>query len=67
MTVPKYRKRMPLCEAKQAISPLLIQTPDGLKRADPSDWVVTEPDGTQYVFKDDLFKVIWERVESEDQ
>lgn len=63
MTVPKYRKRMPLCEAKQAISPLLIQTPEGLKRADPSDWVVTEPDGTQYVFPADLFNVVFEKVD----
>ena len=61
----KYRKRMPLCECTQVDSPRLITTPDGLKRADPTDWVVTEPDGMQYVYKADMFDVAFERVEDD--
>lgn len=43
--------------------PLLIQTKEGIMRADPGDWIIRGVQGELYPCKPDIFEATYEAVE----
>lgn len=58
----KYRKKPIVIEAYQTSQYLLIETLEGVMRADPGDWIITGVKGEKYPCKPDIFAATYEEV-----
>jgi hypothetical protein len=61
----RFRKRPVVVEAFRTEEWLEINTPEGVMRANPGDWVVTGTAGETYPVKPEIFATIYEPVEDD--
>lgn len=59
----KYRKKPIIVEAYQTDKELEIETPEGVMKASPGDYIITGVHGEKYPCKPDIFKETYEKVE----
>lgn len=57
-----YRKKPVVIEAYQTEQAMLIETLEGIMRAEPGDWIITGVKGERYPCKDDIFRATHEPV-----
>ena len=62
-SVAKYRKKPVVIEAHQTHAPLVIETLEGVMRADPGDWIITGVKGEKYPCKPDIFEATYDKVD----
>ena len=58
-----YRKKPIIVEAYQTDKELEIETPEGVMKASPGDYIITGVHGEKYPCKPDIFKETYEKVE----
>jgi hypothetical protein len=58
-----YRRKPFSVEAVQVVVEKHVTTPDGIVKAKPGDWVVTEDNGNVNVCEDWVFRLKFEKAE----
>ena len=58
-----YVKRRMIVEASRLDNPLIIDLPErGGLRGNPGDWLITAPDGDQWIVADEIFAETYELI-----
>jgi hypothetical protein len=65
--MPRFRKRPVVVEAVLLTRSVLIETPEGVMRGEPGDWLITGVNGEQYPCKADVFRKTYEPADEEAQ
>lgn len=67
MTTPyagRYYRKIPvLVQAEQVTHPRLVKTTNGVVKAHPGDWLVTDVNGLQWPVPDRIFRKAYEECE----
>ena len=59
----KYRKKPVVIEAYKTDTLTTIQTLEGVRTAQPGDWIITGVKGERYPCKPDIFEATYEPVD----
>ena len=63
----RYRKRPIVIHARQLTNTEIVLTAHGRVRAEPGDWVLTDPEsGDTWPVKPDIFAATYEPLEADD-